>query len=99
MVHVGAKVDYRSELSADAGPGARCVSGRGPARVLRSAGGDRQLHIVRGRARRPGNGLGLPTAPASSAQFTAHVADLAQLAMGGPGLGSEIGGLDPVGDG
>ena len=36
MVHVGAKVDYRPELSADAGPGARCVSGRGPARVLRS---------------------------------------------------------------
>ena len=58
------------------------MSGRGPARVLRSAGGDRQLHILRGRARRPGNGLGLPTAPASSAQSTAHVADLAQLAMG-----------------
>ena len=40
------------------------MSGRGPARVLRSAGGDRQLHILRGRARRPVNGLGLPTAPA-----------------------------------
>ena len=25
----GAKMDYRPELSADAGPGARCVSGRG----------------------------------------------------------------------
>ncbi len=70
----GAKVNYRPELSADPMPGAPLRQRRGSPGGYSPLGcGARQVHILSGRGRRPGNGLGLLAEPAASAQSTAYV--------------------------